>query len=226
MAKRRSRGDGGLHWSESRQRWIAEVTVGYTPAGKRIVRTASDRHKSKALEKLHDKLRDLKDGLPSEDTKYTVAQAVTDWLEFGLSGRDENTLKNRRSLAENHVIPDLGSRKLRELTADDVDRWLATKSKTLSTKTLREIRSVLKRAVERAQARDRVKRNVVLLCEGPDGAPVESVHVHASRSRHRGRRESRPMAKGVHRALAADRRPHRRGPGAPLVSRRRLRQGT
>ena len=34
MTMRRSRGDGGLYWSESRQRWIAEVTIGYDGRGK------------------------------------------------------------------------------------------------------------------------------------------------------------------------------------------------
>ncbi|MFI0412449.1 tyrosine recombinase XerC [Actinomadura sp. 3N508] len=165
----RPRGDGGLRWSESRQRWIAEITIGYTPAGKRIVRSASDKHKSKALKKLQQKLRDREDGLPSEDTRYTVAQAVENWLEYGLPDRDENTIKNRTSLAQNHVIPDLGARKLRELSADDVDRWLARKAKTHSTKTLKEMHSILKRAVARAQARDKVKRNVALLCEVPRG---------------------------------------------------------
>ena len=40
MPSRRSRGDGGLYWERSRQRWIAEVTVGYTPNGKRILFSA------------------------------------------------------------------------------------------------------------------------------------------------------------------------------------------
>jgi hypothetical protein len=43
------------------------------------------------------------------------------------------------------------------------------KARTLSTRTLREVRSVLKRAITRAQARDKVKRNVVLLCDIPQG---------------------------------------------------------
>src|SRR5215472_1015707 len=42
-------------------------------------------------------------------------------------------------------------------------------ARSLSTRTLREIVSVLKRSVSRAQARDKVKRNVVLLCEIPEG---------------------------------------------------------
>ncbi|WP_412518123.1 site-specific integrase [Actinomadura madurae] len=170
-AKRRPRGDGGLRWSEKRQRWIAEVTIGYTPQGKRIVRSASDRSKSRALKKLHEKLRDRADGLPSEDGKYTVAQAVENWLDYGLSGRDASTVTTKRILANKHIVPELGARKLRELSADDVDTWLNRKAKEVSTRTLQELRSILKRSVARAQARDKVKRNVVLLCELPNGRP-------------------------------------------------------
>jgi hypothetical protein len=42
MTKRRSRGDGGLHWDEARQRWIASVTIGYTP-GRQAHRPQSQR---------------------------------------------------------------------------------------------------------------------------------------------------------------------------------------
>lgn len=171
MTKRRSRGDGGLHWDERRNRWIASVTVGYTPEGKRIVRRASGKTKTEAKDKLKEIQRDHDDGLTVATGNYTVADAVRNWLEFGLTGRDVATIENRTILANTHVIPALGARKLRELTADDVDRWLASKAETLSTRTLLDIRSILKRAVSRAQARDKVKRNVVLLCEVPRGKP-------------------------------------------------------
>ncbi|MGW5410742.1 hypothetical protein [Actinomadura geliboluensis] len=167
--KRRPQGDGDLRWSESRQRWIAEITIGYTPAGKRMVRTATDKNKRQALKKLHEKLRDRDDGLPNEDTRYTVRYAVENWLEYGLVNRDAETRTKCQSLAANHILPSLGARKLRELPADDVDAWLAEKAKHLSTDTLRQLRSILKRSVARAQARDKVKRNVVLLCDVPRG---------------------------------------------------------
>ncbi|KAB2365212.1 site-specific integrase [Actinomadura montaniterrae] len=167
--KRRPRGDGGLHWDSKRQRWIASVTVGYTPAGKRIVRKASDRSKTKALAKLKEKLRDVADGLPSEPGNYTVAEAVRYWLTYGLNGRDAETVANYRTLAEKHIIPALGARKLRELNAEDVDKWLAEKATALSTRTLRLLHSILNRAVRRAQAQDKVKRNVVALCDIPTG---------------------------------------------------------
>ncbi|MEV6440659.1 site-specific integrase [Amycolatopsis sp. NPDC051716] len=169
MASRRSRGDGGLHWDDARQRWIATITTGYTPAGKRITRKASGRTKTEAQQKLKALVRDLDDGLPSEDQLYTVAHAVRDFLTYGLPRRGQATVEKLTILANKHVIASLGARKLRELTADDVDRWLATKAKTLSTRTLRDLHSILRRSVERAQKRDKVRRNVVLLCDIPEG---------------------------------------------------------
>lgn len=87
------------------------------------------------------------------------------------SGRTKTEAKNRLKevLRETHVIPALGARKLRELSAEEVDRWLEKKSATLSTRSLQGIRACLNRAVNRAMARDKVKRNVVALCSIPQG---------------------------------------------------------
>jgi hypothetical protein len=88
MTARRSRGDGGLHWDEARQRWIASVTVGYTPAGKRIVRRGSGRTKTEAKNKLKEIIRDHDDGVATTQRGFTVADAVNDWLDHGLASRD------------------------------------------------------------------------------------------------------------------------------------------
>ena len=158
MPARRSRGDGGLSWDGVRQRWVASVTVGYTPSGKRIFKRARGRTKTEAQRKLKQILRDYEDGLVIGGYGYTVADTVRDWLAFGLSGRDSATITKCTILANTHIIPALGARKLRDLSADDVDKWLADKAQLLSTRTLQEVRSVLKRAITRAQARDKVKR--------------------------------------------------------------------
>lgn len=169
MAKRRSRGDGGLYWHESRQRWIAEITTGYRPEGKRIVRRASGKTKTAAKRALDDLLRDVQDGVPIAPHGYTVADAINDWLQYGLSSRAETTRENRRILAETHIIPFLGARKLRELSAEHVDKWLAERANRVATSTLQRLRGILSQAITRAQARGEVKRNVVLLCETPTG---------------------------------------------------------
>lgn len=122
MPARRSRGDGGLHWDEARQRWIATASLGYDPAGKRIIKRGSGRTKTEAKAKLKEVLRDHEDGLAIAPTDYTVRDAVRDWLAHGLNDRDSATRENNRWLCETHVLPLLGARRLRDLRADDVDR--------------------------------------------------------------------------------------------------------
>ncbi|WP_371597185.1 tyrosine recombinase XerC [Streptomyces sp. NBC_00564] len=171
MTKRRSRGDGGLHWDDKRQRWIATVSLGYDGRGKRIVKRGSGRTKTEAKAKLKEVLRDYEDGLAIASSGYTVKHAVDDWLAYGLAGLDGATVYKYTTLCRRHVIPVLGARKLRDLTADEVDKWLAGMAKSLSTSTLQVIRSCLNRAVKRAMVRDKVKRNVVELCSIPTGQP-------------------------------------------------------
>ncbi|WSN49574.1 site-specific integrase [Streptomyces sp. NBC_01296] len=158
-----------FHWDEKRQRWIASVSLGFDPSGKRIVKRGSGRTKTEAKTKLKEVLRDHEDGLAIAPTNYTVADAVNDWLLYGLAGRDQGTVDTCASLCRNHVIPALGARKLRELSGEDVDKWLAAKAKTLSTRTLQAVHSCLNRAVKRAMVRDKVKRNIVELCSIPSG---------------------------------------------------------
>ncbi|MFB7761485.1 tyrosine-type recombinase/integrase [Streptomyces xiamenensis] len=169
MTKRRSRGDGGLHWDENRQRWIATASLGYDPSGKRIVKRGSGKTKTEAKAKLKEILRDHEDGLVIAPGNYTVQDAVEDWLQYG--GLTAGTIGPCTSHSRIHVIPSLGARKLRELSAEDVDKWLNEKAKTLSTRSLEAVYSCLNRAVKRAMARDKVKRNVVELCSIPAGQP-------------------------------------------------------
>lgn len=178
---RRGRGDGGLHWNESRQRWIATVTIGYDAEGKRMVRRASGKTKTEARDKLKELLRDHDDGLSAPSGSYTLGDAVNYWLGYGLNGRDPGTVSMYRIYAETHIIPVLGKRKIRELTVEDVEKLLADKSAILSTRSLRIIHSILVRAVKKAQVRDKIRRNIVLLCEVPEGRtgrPSKSLTLH------------------------------------------------
>jgi hypothetical protein len=102
MSARRSRGDGGLYFDQSRNRRIAAVTVGYSPAGKRIVRKASGTIKTAAQRRLKAILRDYKDGLLAAPGDYTVASAVTDWLSRRMMGRRSVTVATCTSLATTH----------------------------------------------------------------------------------------------------------------------------
>lgn len=179
MATRRNPGEGGLHWEESRQRWFATVYVGYSPDGKRRKVKVSARTKTEAKAKLQQLLRDQDDGHVLGGQTYTVRDAVESWLAHGLTGRQESTVVNRTILARTHVIPALGARKLAQLSAEEVDEWLANKAKTLSTDTLHRLLLILRQSIRRAQARDLVKRMSHCFVMFPVGPPA----VRRSRSR-------------------------------------------
>ena len=145
------------------------LTVGYAPSGKRIVKRGRGQTKTEAQRKLREIIRDYEEGQVTTGDGFTVAEAVRDWLAFGLSGRDQGTIAKCTILANTHVIPRLGARKLRELSADDVDKWLADQAQDPEHPDAARDPVDPPARVTRAQARDKVKRNVVLLCEVPQG---------------------------------------------------------
>ena len=139
--------------------------------------------------------------------RYTVADAVREWLEHGLTKTGESTRHTNRYLAETHIIPFLGARRLRALSAAEVDRWLANRAEVLSTSSVRKLHSALNRAVRRAMARDKVKRNVVDLCsipQGRQGRPSKALTLAQGLLDPRRRR--RDADARLRRRLAADRR--------------------
>jgi len=145
---------------------VAIIDVGFTEDGKRQRQTIYGRTKSEAKAKLLQARRDQVDHLPAESPTYRVAEAVEDWLDYGLVGKDPNTIKSTRIMAERHV---LGRKRLVDLTTRDVDRWLAGKANVLATDSVNRILSILRRSIARAQAHDLVRRNVALLCQPPKG---------------------------------------------------------
>ncbi|MFI5953775.1 tyrosine-type recombinase/integrase [Cryptosporangium sp. NPDC051539] len=166
--RRGRRGDGSIYWDDTKKCYRGEMSLGYSPSGRRRRVRAYGPTKAAVRDKLKEQVREAETGIKSS-ANYTVADAVEDWLTRGLAGRSEATVKKNQILARNHVIPGLGKAKLRELTTDDVEDWLKDKSAALATRTLKECRSVLSRAIARAQHSNRVLRNVADLAEVPDG---------------------------------------------------------
>ena len=218
MTERRTRGDGGLRWHEKRQRWIAEVTVGYDGRGKRIVRSASGRTRTEAKTKLRDLLRDQADGRHRGRHVGHRAPGGRGLADLRAGHRERGDRgRNTGTMAGKHIFGPLGARKLRDLTAPEVDRWLARLAPNLSTRTLQELRSILSRVGESGHGprpgdaeRCRPDRGAA----GASRPPVEVAHRRAGR---RGADQDRAgPAAPLHRGLAADRRAHRGTAGAAL----------
>lgn len=144
------------------------ISLGFGPDGKRKRVKRKGRTKAEVKDKLIKAVKELESGIKSP-VNYTVKDAVEDWLARGLKGRDADTVTTNRILADNHVIPLIGKKKLKDLRADEVDDWLDGLTDKLATRTLQGVHAILKRSIRQAQARDMVMRNVAELVTTPKG---------------------------------------------------------
>ena len=151
--------------------YTGAIDLGFDGAGKRQRIKRKGRTKAAVKDKLIKVVQDRESGVETtKDTEnYTVGQAMTDWLSKGLKGLDPGTVAGYRILAGQQVLPLIGARKLKELSADHVDDWLDGLTGKLSTRSLQTVHWTLKRAIKQAQARDRVLRNVAELVTTPKG---------------------------------------------------------
>ena len=166
--QRRPKGEHSLYYEAARNRYVATATVGYDGRGKRIVRKGTGKSETAALRRLRERIKEYEAGLVVGAARYTVKDAVDEWLELGRGQVVEQTTVKDAYLAR-HVVEALGARRLKELRADEVERWLRDLAPEMTTRTLRDVRSVLNRAVSRALARGLVATNVVELVETPRG---------------------------------------------------------
>jgi integrase len=148
--------------------WVGAISLGFDSQGKRQRIKRKAKTKTELKEKLIQVVAEREAGLKTSGT-YTVGDTMRDWLAKGLRGRDAGTIRVNLILAENHLFPLIGSIKLTELTADDVDDWLEGRSDKLSSNSLQRLHANLKRAIRQAQARDKVLRNVAELVSTPKG---------------------------------------------------------
>ncbi|HEX2742868.1 MAG TPA: tyrosine-type recombinase/integrase [Streptosporangiaceae bacterium] len=149
-------------------RWRGAVSLGYGPDGKRIRRKVSGQTKQDVKDKLGKLHSDLEAGVRAPVARYTVGQAIEDWLREGLDGRSEKTVALYRQVLQ-FVVERMGKVVLRELTAQDVRRVLAEAAGTRSSRTVGIMHNSLERAIRHAEANDYVRRNVAALVKPPSG---------------------------------------------------------
>jgi site-specific recombinase XerD len=158
--------------------YTGALSLGFDAAGKRRRIKRKGRTKAQVKDKLREVVDDLESGVTTGDGGYTVEQAVDDFLAHGMKGKAKNTIDGYRSISENHLVPFLGAAKLKQLSADDLDRWMDDRAQVLSTRTLRLVLQLLERAIRHAQARDKVRRNVaslIMLPDGQEGRPSKAM---------------------------------------------------
>ena len=148
-------------------RWRGSISRGFGPGGKRIRRKVTGRTKTEVKDKLQLAHDELREGIRSSP-RYTVQDAVDDFLAHGLEGRSAKTVStNREVLAP--LTPLIGSAKLKELTASDVRSALAQLATSRSTRAVQMASNSLVRVIRYAEANDLVARNVAAFVTSPKG---------------------------------------------------------
>ncbi len=179
MSSRRGWGEDGIFFEhtglcrdEARHRncpgrWRGVISLGFDSDGKRVRRKVSGKTRAVVQERLKALHTDLDSGVKASPN-YTLRRAAQDWLAEGLEGRSAKTVKkNENVLAP--ILTAIGSRRLRELTADDIRQALAAMAGRYSTAAVAMGHNALTRAIRHAEGRDLVARNVATLVDTPKG---------------------------------------------------------
>jgi integrase len=158
-------------------RWVGQISLGYQANGSRRRKRVTGTTKTIVRDRLKELENDLESGV--QERAYTVRQAIDDWLEHGREGQSPETVRRDRELfyrrGENGAeemrteFAELSKRKLRELTARQVQQALSSLAETRSTATISLIHNCLTRAIYRAERHDLVRRNVATLVDTPRG---------------------------------------------------------
>jgi len=133
-------------------------------------RKVTGRTKTEARQKLRTLQREAVPGQPIPNGALRLGSFLDRWLDevVALRVASPNTLANYRWAVDMHIKPALGTRRLRDLTADDVGRLVRTRlDGGLSHSSVMRIRAVLVQALRHGEHYGYVSRNVAQVVDLP-----------------------------------------------------------
>ena len=166
--KRRGQGEDSICWDSSKNRYVGAVSLGFSASGRRIRRKVTGRTKAEIRDKLRELHQEVDSGLRPKRT-YTVDDALDDWLAQGLDDVSARTVTLYKGTIAPALRAQLGTVKLRELTAGDVQNALTALASRTSTRTVQISHNVLVRAIRYAERDGLAARNVAALVKSPKG---------------------------------------------------------
>jgi hypothetical protein len=95
--KRRGHGEDSIYWDESKSRYVGAVSVGFSASGARLRKKVSGRTKTEVRDKLRELHQQVDSGLRSR-RRYTVGDALEDWLDHGVDGLAPRTVTLYRGM--------------------------------------------------------------------------------------------------------------------------------
>mgnify|MGYP000579525206 FL=1 len=174
--RRRANGEGGVFEDKARKRWVGSYTVRFDD-GKQRRKYVTGKTKREVVEKLAAVKNAADAGMTLARADLTVGRFMEMWLTDVLPGKVAPlTQWNYEQVARRYVIPIIGQKRLRTLSARDVaamlreleqgDENATPRRRPVSPNTRRSARSVLRRALRYAEQEGLVSRNVARIAEG------------------------------------------------------------
>jgi integrase len=172
--RRRARGEGSVYRRASDGLWVGSVDLGRKENGKRDRRPVYGRTRAEAVEKIKRARERADKNLPLPTQRGSVADFMERWLESQEDVLRAKTVTGYRNTNRYYIEPYIGHIALAKLSVDDVENMMAKlRGRGLSPRTRRLARTVLRRALSKAEAQGRVARNVAALVDGPRGTNEE-----------------------------------------------------
>jgi integrase len=163
VTKKRGNGEGSITRRKTGG-WCAQYTV-YTVEGRKR-KTLYGRTRQEVAAELAKALSDQEGGVTFNAGSITVGEWMDRWLEDCLKPLVEagkmvhSTFVRYEGIANNHLKPTLGHRKLKALTRAEIRRLYNEKSKTLSPRSVDYIHTTLQKALDQAVIDELISRNV------------------------------------------------------------------
>jgi integrase len=179
MTRKNSNGAGSIYKDKTSERWVGAITIGLNDAGRPIRRKVTGKTQDDVRDRL-ERLRrstELDATLPAD---ITTGNFLDYWLTEVLPGTDisQITRDGYERMVRLYLKPTIGKVRLDKLEPHHVRRMMAKLQdqpvkvakgqppRTISPNTIRQARSVLRRALRTAMADGLVTRNVAQIVDG------------------------------------------------------------
>ena len=166
--QKKSNGEGTVYYSESRKRWIGQVTVGTNENGKPKRRSVYGKTKKEALNKMIEIQAEVSHGKYVDPSAITVEALMKSLVD---DDRALNIIKdssyNRKIATHKRIKPsELGQMPVQKVTETDIKRYLATIT-NYSDSVIHKDFELIKRTFNEAIKRDIIIKSPMLQMKCP-----------------------------------------------------------
>jgi integrase len=156
MFKKRGQGEGSI-FKRKNGLWVAQITI----QGKHV--SKSSKSKSECREWLKKTRSQVDNGLTLSGAQTSLAIFLREWLTLSASSVRPKTIDQYGQIVRQHIVPDLGMIKMKDLHARQIQALYSKKMESgTSARTVLLIHAVLRRALNYALRSGMIGTNPVL----------------------------------------------------------------